>query len=141
MIMASVETEVMQHLEHLCVEIGPRPVGSKGNQSAADYVQSVFQASGLEVEMQEFPCPAWEEKGVRLELDGETLDAAANVFQDCLAQQADHVGAANGLAVIRTKQGRLEDAERLFRRSLELAPGNAAARSGLAEVARRREDP
>jgi aminopeptidase YwaD len=75
-----VETAAMKHLEHLCVEIGPRPVGSKANQAATDYIQSVFEASGLEVEMQEFACPTWGEGGTRLELDGRRLDAAANVF-------------------------------------------------------------
>lgn len=78
--MESVETKAMQHLEHLCAKIGPRPIGSKGNQAAASYIQSVFEASGLGVEVQEFSCPAWEHKGTRLELDGERLDAAANVF-------------------------------------------------------------
>jgi aminopeptidase YwaD len=75
-----VETAAMKHLEHLCVEIGPRPVGSKGNQAAAYYIQSVFEASGLEVEIQEFACPTWEEEETRLELNGHRLDAAANVF-------------------------------------------------------------
>jgi hypothetical protein len=43
----------MKHLEHLCSKIGPRPVGSEGNQAAADYIKGVFEASGLEVEVQE----------------------------------------------------------------------------------------
>jgi len=71
---------LMKHLEHLCIEIGPRPVGSKGNQAAADYIRGVFEANGLEVEAQVFPCPAWEEEETRLELDGGRLDAAANAF-------------------------------------------------------------
>ncbi len=54
----SIETKAMSHLRRLCVEIGPRPIGSKGNQAAANYIQSVFEARGLDVEMQEFPCPA-----------------------------------------------------------------------------------
>jgi aminopeptidase YwaD len=92
--MTSTETEVMKRLERLCVEIGPRPVGSTANQSAADYIQSVFEASGLEVEAQEFSCPAWEQKSVHLELDGEMLDAAANMFsQSCdIAAPAVTVG-------------------------------------------------
>jgi aminopeptidase YwaD len=78
--MHHVETAAMKHLEHLCIEIGPRPVGSGGNQAAADYIRGVFEASGLEVEAQQFPCPAWEEEETRLELNGRRLDAAANVF-------------------------------------------------------------
>ncbi|MDY6877671.1 MAG: M28 family peptidase [Chloroflexota bacterium] len=78
--MESVEAKAMRHLEHLCVEIGPRPVGSKENQAAADYIQRVFEANGLEVEVQEFPCPLWKDKETRLELGGERLIAAANAF-------------------------------------------------------------
>jgi Iap family predicted aminopeptidase len=70
----------MRHLERLCVEIGPRPIGSKGNHVAADYIQNVFQAAGLDVERQEFPCPDWEHEETRLEVDGHRLGAAANWF-------------------------------------------------------------
>ncbi len=76
----SIETRAMSHLRRFCVEIGPRPIGSKGNQAAANYIQSVFEACGLDVERQEFPCPAWEHKDTCLELDGERLTAAANAF-------------------------------------------------------------
>jgi aminopeptidase YwaD len=74
------EAKVMKHLERLCVEIGPRPVGSKANQAAASYIQSVFETCGLEVEVQEFACPTWEHVDTHLELDGERLVAAANAF-------------------------------------------------------------
>jgi hypothetical protein len=49
--------EVMERLEHLCVEIGPRPMGSTGNQAAADYIATVFEANRLDVEIQELNCP------------------------------------------------------------------------------------
>ena len=78
--MENVETEAMRHLEHLGAKIGPRPIGSKGNQAAANYIQSAFEASDLEVKVQEFPCPAWEHRDTCLELDGERLVAAANAF-------------------------------------------------------------
>ena len=78
--MRDIAVEAMKHLEHLCVEIGPRPIGSEGNQAAANYIESTFETCGLEVEVQEIPCPAWEHEGTRLELDGERLDAAANAF-------------------------------------------------------------
>lgn len=74
------ESRVMQHLKHLCVEIGPRPVGSAANHAAADYVEAAFQAAGLEVERQEFPCPDWVEEDTLLEMDGQRLVAAANAF-------------------------------------------------------------
>ncbi len=75
-----VEAELVKHLQHLCVEIGPRPVGSRANQAAADYIRQAFQDAGLQVEMQAFPCPVWEDRGTGLELDGQPLQAAANAF-------------------------------------------------------------
>jgi aminopeptidase YwaD len=74
------EAKVMKHLEHLCVEIGPRPVGSKANQAAADYIRRAFEATGLAVEMQEFLCPLWEEIETQLEVGGEKLPAFANTW-------------------------------------------------------------
>ncbi len=70
----------MKHLEKLCVEIGPRPLGSKANLAATDYVQRAFEAVGLAVERQEFPCPLWEEIETRLEAGGEQVTALANTW-------------------------------------------------------------
>jgi aminopeptidase YwaD len=72
--------EVMEHLEHLCVEIGPRPLGSAGNQAAADYIARVFESKHLDVEIQELNCPIWEAAESHLLVDGEPLMAAANTF-------------------------------------------------------------
>jgi aminopeptidase YwaD len=74
------ETKLMNHLTHLCVEIGPRPVGSKENQAAAAYIQGSLKASGLVVERQEFPCPIWKEIDTQLEVNGQRLVAAASYF-------------------------------------------------------------
>jgi hypothetical protein len=37
----------MQHLETLCGQIGPRPVGSGGDRRAAEYIRSVFSFRGV----------------------------------------------------------------------------------------------
>jgi aminopeptidase YwaD len=74
------ESGLMQHLRHLCVEIGPRPVGSAANHATADYIEGAFRAAGLEVERQGFPCPDWVEEDTLLELAGQRLEAAANAF-------------------------------------------------------------
>jgi aminopeptidase YwaD len=63
----------LKHLEHLCLEIGPRPVGSRSNLAAADYIQRVFYDCGLDVARQEFACPLWEERETQLTLDREEL--------------------------------------------------------------------
>jgi hypothetical protein len=43
----NLESEMMQHVHYLAVEIGPRPVGSAANRAAGDYIASVFQNAGL----------------------------------------------------------------------------------------------
>ena len=120
--MHHVETAAMKHLEHLCVEIGPRPVGSKENQAAADYIRRAFEAIGLEVEMQEFLCPLWEEIETQLEVGGEKLPAFANTWSPSCdvvatavalgtvaeleaAELADRVGVLYGDLTTRTSPG------------------------------------
>jgi len=70
--------EPMAHVKCLCVDIGPRPIGSPGNQAAADYIESVFRDAGLDVERQSFSCPSWDHEETVLELAGGRLEAAAN---------------------------------------------------------------
>ncbi len=78
--MENLKTQTLKHLERLCVDIGPRPIGSQGNLAAAQYIQRVFEACDLEVEMQDYACTAWEDRDTHLELAGRSLDAAANAF-------------------------------------------------------------
>lgn len=70
----------MRHLEHLCARIGPRPLGSRENLAAAEYIRQSFAALGLAVEEQAIDCPLWEALDTRLELDGEPLGALANTW-------------------------------------------------------------
>jgi hypothetical protein len=70
---SKIEDTAIKHLEHLCREIGPRPLGSRSNLAAADYIRRVLQGCGLDVSLQEFPCPLWEESETHLALDGEDL--------------------------------------------------------------------
>ena len=72
--------EAMSHLRQLSVEIGPRPAGSPAQHRAADYIRAVFLAAGLEVETQEYACPAWEHVATHLHLAGQPLEATANPF-------------------------------------------------------------
>ena len=78
--MRHVEADIWQHLTRLCVEIGPRPIGSPGNLAAADYIQGVFEDCRLRVDAQPYPCPSWACLATRLELDGQPLEATANAF-------------------------------------------------------------
>ena len=71
---------IAAHLQRLCVDIGPRPGGSAANEQAAHYIAGSLGGCGMDVEMQELPCPAWQAQSTLLELNGAPLDAAANSF-------------------------------------------------------------
>lgn len=70
----------LEHVKHLAVQIGSRPIGSPANLAAADYIEQVFRQSGLAIERQEIPCPDWVAQQTVLELNGESLEASANTF-------------------------------------------------------------
>lgn len=72
--------QLFDHLNYLSAQLGPRPSGSAANRAAAGYIQTVFEKLGLEVELQEFSCPSWEDLGTIVELDGARLVAAANAY-------------------------------------------------------------
>ena len=70
----------LEHVRHLSVYIGSRPIGSTANLAAGDYISEVFKKAGLILEKQEFSCPDWIEEHSSLELNGELLEAFANTF-------------------------------------------------------------
>jgi aminopeptidase YwaD len=78
--LADLEAQLTKHLNRLCVDIGPRPIGSPGAHTAAEYIQGAFREAGLGVETQRFECPAWEHLGTQLTVDGDGFEAAANAF-------------------------------------------------------------
>jgi aminopeptidase YwaD len=76
----TVSERTLEHVKHLAVHIGSRPIGSPANLAAADYISGVFNQSGLSLEKQEIPCPNWSEEHMSLALNGEVLEASANTF-------------------------------------------------------------
>jgi hypothetical protein len=58
----------LEHVKHLAVQIGSRPIGSPANLAAADYISGVFRQSGLSIERQEIPCPDWAAEQTSLDL-------------------------------------------------------------------------
>ena len=60
------------HLTRLCVDIGPRLSGTQADERSVEYISRQFENSGAVVEIQDFPCPGWEQEGSELTLlDGE----------------------------------------------------------------------
>lgn len=50
-------SQVMEHVRQLAEVVGPRPATTDAEAAAADYIEEVFRARGLEPERQEFDCP------------------------------------------------------------------------------------
>ncbi len=73
------KTSAFSHMEQLA-GLGPRPLGSAANLTAAEAIRAAFTAAGLTVETQPFACPLWTEESTRLTLAGASLPAAANPF-------------------------------------------------------------
>ncbi|MDY0088125.1 MAG: M28 family peptidase [Coriobacteriia bacterium] len=46
-----------EHVHQLATVIGPRPATTDTEAEAAEYIESVFESRGLDVEVQEFDCP------------------------------------------------------------------------------------
>lgn len=78
--MNTIADGTLEHVKHLSVHIGSRPIGSAANLAAAQYIGDVFKQSGLSLEIQEISCPDWVEEHTSLELNGELLEASANTF-------------------------------------------------------------
>ena len=46
---------VMEHIKHLSVDIGPREAGSEGERAGAEYIESVLKSYGYETKIEEAP--------------------------------------------------------------------------------------
>lgn len=100
---ADLAARIAAHVQRLAVEIGTRPGGSPANRAAAGYIRSIFEACGMDVEMQEIPFPAWEEAQTRLDIDGAHIAAVANAFSPCCDVTAPAV-AVGTLAQLETAE-------------------------------------
>jgi len=78
--MTDIAKQAMAHVKRLCVEIGPRPVGSAGDHAGADLHRA--RVLGREVGCGEATVrlPTWEHEETTLELEGRRLEAVANWF-------------------------------------------------------------
>jgi aminopeptidase YwaD len=78
--LTSLADRALEHVKHLSVQIGSRPIGSPANLATADYINEVFSSCGLSMERQQIPCPEWVVEQTSLKLEGELLEASANIF-------------------------------------------------------------
>lgn len=80
--MQSLRDRINLHLQKITLDIGSRPVGSKGNQQAAEYIEDVFRTAGLEVELQEFEVPNGEVDEAYILMNGDKYEVRANTFSE-----------------------------------------------------------
>ncbi len=62
-----------ERLQILCEDIGPRPVGSTGNQKAVSYIEKILKNNGFTVELQSFDCMDWSPGKASLHISGKEI--------------------------------------------------------------------
>lgn len=84
------------HVSVLCEEIGPRLSGTPADERAVEYIGEHFRRCGMEVEVQNFPCPGWEDKATELTLlaagGPEPLTVFAQTFTEACDIEAELTG-------------------------------------------------
>jgi len=84
------------HERMLCEEIGPRLSGTPADERAVEYISGHFRRCGMEVETQDYPCPAWDHEATELTLlaasGPETLTVFAQTFTEACDVEAELVG-------------------------------------------------
>jgi len=68
--MDSTSRNLRRHMRTLCLEIGERHLGSKGEADAVDYISKVLGGYDCEVARQTFPGPGWRYGAYRLAVSG-----------------------------------------------------------------------
>lgn len=68
------------YLQHLCLDIPNRRVGSQGNQLASNYFAEIVTGFGFQIDCPQFDCIDWEHGEVQLYLEGESLEAFASPY-------------------------------------------------------------
>ncbi len=89
------QERLWNHLRVLCEEIGARLSGTPADERTVQYMAEHFQRCGAEVEVQDYPCPAWEHESTELTLLGadgtEQLPAFAQTFTETCDVEAEFV--------------------------------------------------
>lgn len=81
-------------LDHLCLQLPSRRVGSPGNRAAADFIAAQFAAAGFEVECPPFDCLDWNQQGASLRAGGQSFEVLVSPFSPGCQVRAQLVSAA-----------------------------------------------
>jgi len=83
------------YLDKLCNLIGERPVGSTGNQEAADFIEKEMSRLGWDTETPIFKAIDWYDGGASLSAGSETFTVSASPYSLGFTGEAELVSAAN----------------------------------------------
>ena len=87
---------VWGHAKALCEGIGPRLSGTRAGARTVECIAQHFRQCGAQVEVQEYPCPAWEHEATELSLltegGAEPLPVFAQTFTEACDVEAELVG-------------------------------------------------
>ena len=68
------------YLQHLCVEIPARCVGSPGNRAATDFFADTIASFGFVVECPVFDCMDWTQQGATLRVGDQSFDVLVSPY-------------------------------------------------------------
>jgi len=77
------------HVSMLCEKIGPRLSGTPADERAVEYISGHFRRCGMEVEVQDYPCPGWEDEAAKLTLLGADGPEPLTVFAQTFTEACD----------------------------------------------------
>jgi aminopeptidase YwaD len=77
---SSLKTKAESYLNHLCLEIHNRRVGTVGNQAANTFLAKTFASFGFQVESQPIECIDWTQNGASLSVNGEQFQVLVGPF-------------------------------------------------------------
>ena len=89
---SQLKKEINEMLNHITVNIGERPTGSKANREVEIYARTHFEKNDYIVESQEFQCIDWINNGAELIFNGEKLTAKPSYYTTGCDLEADFVG-------------------------------------------------
>ena len=90
------QDRLWNHVKALCKGIGPRLSGTPAGERTVAYITRHFERCGVQVEVQDYPCPAWEHEATELVLlasdASESLPAFAQTFSEACDVEAELAG-------------------------------------------------
>ena len=92
---ANLAQKASHYLNHLCLEISNRRVGSPGNRQATTFFGERTASFGCRVDYQQFDCLDWEQEGARLEAGGERFQAFPSPYSLACRLQAPLAAASS----------------------------------------------